>query len=92
MGYCRAVAQAERPASAKALLAADEAKADRALGPLGLGGTVRVQVLDEAASVARRKLGLDWDEIGALLGTVRGLCPVRALTVRLHFRNHVLDR
>ncbi len=66
------------------LLSADEAKADRALGLLGLGGTVSVQVLNEAASVARRKLGLDWDEIGEFLGTVRGLCPVRALTVEVH--------
>jgi predicted nucleic acid-binding protein len=66
------------------LLSEDAAKADRALALLGAGGTVSVQVLNEAASVARRKRALDWDEIGALLGTVRGLCPVRALTVGVH--------
>lgn len=66
------------------LLSEDAAKADRALALLDSGGTVSVQVLNEAASVARRKLGLDWDEIGELLGTVRGLCPVRALTAEVH--------
>jgi predicted nucleic acid-binding protein len=66
------------------LLSEDAAKADRALALLASGGTVSVQVLNEAASVARRKLDLDWDKIRELLGTVRSLCPVRALTVEVH--------
>ncbi len=58
------------------LLGKDEAKADRALALLGSGGTISVQVLNEAASVARRKLGCDWQQLAELLGTVRGLCAV----------------
>ncbi len=66
------------------LLSKDEAKADRALALVGSGGTVSVQVLNEAASVARRKLGCDWRQVGELLGTVRGLCAVRPLTIHVH--------
>lgn len=68
------------------LLSADAAKADRALALLGSGGTISVQVLNEAASVARRKLRCDWAQVGELLGTVRALCPVRPLTIEVHDR------
>lgn len=39
------------------------------------GGVVSVQVLNELAAVARRKLGLTWEEVGEALGAIRVLCP-----------------
>ena len=40
------------------LLSGDAAQADRAEAVLALGGTISVQVLNEFAAVASRKLGL----------------------------------
>jgi predicted nucleic acid-binding protein len=49
------------------------------------GGVVSVQVLNELASVARRKLGMTWDEIGEVLGAIRVLCPSPVpLTIETH--------
>ena len=49
------------------------------------GGVVSVQVLNELASVARRKLGMTWDEIGEALGAIRVLCPSAVpLTIETH--------
>ncbi len=48
------------------------AVAARAL--LGRGCTIRVQGLNEFASVARRKLGKSWAEIGDALDAIRALC------------------
>jgi predicted nucleic acid-binding protein len=49
------------------------------------GGVVSVQVLNELASVARRKLGMTWDEIGKALGAIRVLCPSPVpLTIETH--------
>ncbi len=39
------------------------------------GGVVSVQVLNELAAVARRKLGMTWDEITEALAAIRVLCP-----------------
>ncbi|HUC75372.1 MAG TPA: PIN domain-containing protein [Vicinamibacterales bacterium] len=40
------------------------------------GGVVSVQVLNELASVSRRKLGMSWQDIGEALAAVRVLCPL----------------
>lgn len=72
------------------LLSADAAKADRAEALLAGGGTVSVQVLNEFASVASRKLGLSWAEIREVLATVRAVCDVRPLAVETHDRALVL--
>ena len=45
-------------------------KADRARSLLAKGGVISVQVLNEFATVARRKLGKDWDEIDAAIEDV----------------------
>lgn len=66
------------------LLSADTAKADRAEALLTAGTSISVQVLNECASVARRKLRCDWTEIAEILATLRALCPVRPLTVEVH--------
>ena len=39
------------------------------------GGVISVQVLNELASVSRRKLGLSWEDIGDALAALRVLCP-----------------
>ena len=45
----------------------DPAKADRAEKLIGDGGTISVQVLNEIANVARRKMGMSWTETHTLL-------------------------
>ncbi len=52
---------------------------------LAVGGYVSVQVLNEFAAVARRKLNLSWEEITDALSAVRVLCePPIALSVNTH--------
>ena len=41
---------------------------------LSAGGKLSVQVLNEFVAVARRKLGLEWEEIGEAVAAVRTLC------------------
>ena len=66
------------------LASADPAKADRAEELVGDGGTISVQVLNEITNVARRKMGMSWAETRAFLSTIRGLLPVRPLTIDVH--------
>jgi len=68
------------------LLSNDAAKADRAEALLAAGGVLSVQVLNEVAVVASRKLGLAWPEIREVLGTVQSLCQVEPMTVATHER------
>ena len=63
---------------------ADTAKADRAERLLAGGGVISVQVLNEIANVARRKMGLSWPETCGLLATLRALLSVEAVTVQTH--------
>ena len=52
---------------------------------LANGGVISVQVLNELASVSRRKLGLSWEDIGDALTALRVLCPSAApLTTDTH--------
>lgn len=49
------------------------------------GGVVSVQVLNELASVAHRKLKMSWQDITDALGALRVLCPsVVPVTVETH--------
>jgi predicted nucleic acid-binding protein len=66
------------------LVSSDARKADVAESVLAAGGHVSVQVLNEFASVARRKAGLAWSEIGELLDHVRQVCTVHPLTLDVH--------
>ena len=66
------------------LLSADAAKADRAEELLAGGGTISVQVLNEFAAVASRKLRMPWPDINEVLTQVRAVCEVQALTVQTH--------
>jgi len=65
-------------------LLAAEAKADRAEALLASGGTVSMQVLNEFASTAFRKLKLTWPEIREVLAGVRATCDVVPVTVAIH--------
>lgn len=48
-------------------------------------GTISVQVLNEFANVAARKLHRPWPEIGSALAAIRTLCaPPLPLTVAIH--------
>lgn len=52
-----------------------DARSDRARALLAEGGTISVQVLNEFADVARRKLNRPWPEVRQALADVRALCP-----------------
>ena len=66
------------------LLSADATKADRAERLLATGGLVSVQVLNEFASVAARKLAMRIAEIKLILSTIRTICTVKPLDVETH--------
>ncbi|MDR3471831.1 MAG: PIN domain-containing protein [Devosia sp.] len=68
------------------LASGDAGKARRAEAVLAAGGTVSVQVLNEIANIGRRKMGLDWSELGDFLGAIRALVTVVPLTVETHLR------
>ena len=65
-------------------VSSDLAKSERAKSRVRDGGTISVQVLNEVANVARRKMRMDWAEIADVLGVFRGLLTVRPLTVDIH--------
>jgi predicted nucleic acid-binding protein len=66
------------------LLSKDAAKADRAEALLVSGGVVSVQVLNEFASVASRKLAMTIAEIREILSTIRAACAVMPLDIETH--------
>ena len=66
------------------LLSEDTQKADRAEAIIALGGVISVQVLNEFASVASRKLKMSYTEIRDTLSIIRSICDTRALTVAIH--------
>lgn len=66
------------------LFSGDVAKADRAESALLNGGWVSVQVLNEFASVASRKLAMTWPEIREILAPIRAVCRVVPVTVETH--------
>ena len=63
----------------------DDARAAIAQRLLASGGHISVQVLNEFAAVARRKLKKSWTEISGALEDIRNLCePAAPLTVSIH--------
>ncbi|TCU76867.1 putative nucleic acid-binding protein [Bradyrhizobium sp. R2.2-H] len=66
------------------LLSGDAAKADRTEQALLGGGVISVQVLNELANVARRKMRLSWQETHTLLDSLRGLLTVYPVTLDIH--------
>lgn len=74
------------------LLSADTAKADKAEYLLEQGGVVSVQVLNEFASVTRRKLGKTWDEVAEMLNILKATCKVELVSLSTHDRALLLAR
>ena len=68
------------------LLSEDAAKADRVEELLTGRGTISVQVLNEFAAVASRKLSLSWGEIKDILGPIRAICEVDPVSIEIHDR------
>ena len=66
------------------LASADAAKANRAEAVIAAGGAISVQVLNEVANVARRKMRMSWADTHTLLQTLRELLTVHPLTVETH--------
>ncbi len=62
----------------------DSAKADRAERIIAGGGAISVQVLNELANIARRKMRMSWRDIHAFLSTLRGLLTVHPVTIETH--------
>jgi predicted nucleic acid-binding protein len=73
------------------LLSGDSRKADRVEQLLAERGTISVQVLNEFAAVALRKLRMKLGDIREILETVRAVCTVEALTVATHDRGLAIN-
>jgi predicted nucleic acid-binding protein len=57
------------------------------------GGIISVQVLNEVAAIASRKMSKPWPVIGAELDIIRALCEVVPLTVETHdMGRHIAQR
>jgi predicted nucleic acid-binding protein len=66
------------------LTSGDPAKADRAEAMIAGGGGISVQNLNELANVARRKIGMSWQDTHAFLSLLRGLLNVHPVSVETH--------
>ncbi|MBL8499337.1 MAG: PIN domain-containing protein [Nitrosomonas sp.] len=66
------------------LLSADHIKAGKAEDVIASGGTISVQVLNEFASVASRKLQMPFEEIQEILTQIRTICAVEPITIDTH--------
>ena len=66
------------------LFSSDTLKADRAESLLQSGGLISVQVLNEAASVCLRKLKMTWEDVDAVLETLKSTCEVLPVTLASH--------
>jgi len=62
----------------------DPVKAAKAEEIVRLGGMISVQVLNELANVARRKMHLSWAETHDFLNMLRSLLTVHPLTIETH--------
>lgn len=62
----------------------DSEKANRAEAIVREGGATSLQVLNEIANVARRKMKLSWQETCGFLSSLRELLTVHPVTVDTH--------
>ena len=65
----------------------DPVKAEKAEAIIGRGGAISIQVLNELANVARRKMRLSWRDTHSfvsILRGLRGLLTVHPVTVEIH--------
>ncbi|HTD72185.1 MAG TPA: PIN domain-containing protein [Steroidobacteraceae bacterium] len=68
------------------LLSDDTVRADRIETLLTARGVISVQVLNEFAVVALRKLKMPLHEVREILDTIRAVCAVEPITVETHDR------
>jgi predicted nucleic acid-binding protein len=66
------------------LLSRDSDKADRVEQLLEEGGTISVQVLNEFAAVALRKIKLPLSDVREILETIRAVCKAEPVTLETH--------
>ena len=66
------------------IASSDPVKADQAEAAIAGGGAISVQVLNELANVARRKMQMSWADTHAFLTIFRGLLMVHPVTVEIH--------
>ncbi len=62
----------------------DPEKADQAEARVGSGGAISVQVINELANVARRKIRMSWQDTNGFLSLLRDLLTVHPVTVETH--------
>lgn len=72
------------------LISRDAAKARRAEKLLSARIAISVQVLNEFASVARRKHSLDWTELVEILAGIRHFAELQPLTLDTHLHGLAL--
>ena len=66
-------------------VAQSDPRGPRAEALLGAGGVVGVQVLNEFASVARRKMRMSWKDVTEALDAIQILCPLPVpITISTH--------
>jgi predicted nucleic acid-binding protein len=68
------------------LLSDDPIKADRVENLLSARGVIGIQVLNEFAAVALRKLRMPLIEVREILDTIRRVCDVEPITIETHDR------
>ena len=68
------------------LLSDDTVRADRIETLLSARGVISVQVVNEFAVVALRKLNMPLSEVREILGTIRAVCAVEPISVETHDR------
>jgi predicted nucleic acid-binding protein len=66
------------------IASAETRKADQAEKLISAGGAISVQVLNELAHVARRKMQMTWSETHAFLNALRELLTVHSATLETH--------
>ena len=66
------------------IASSDSVKADQAVAAVARGGAISVQVLNEIANVARRKMRMSFADTHTFLNMLRGLLTVHPLTVENH--------
>jgi predicted nucleic acid-binding protein len=63
----------------------DDPRSVKAQELLGRGCVIGVQVLNEFTNVARRKLGMTWEELHVALSSIMVLCPtVLPMDIEVH--------
>ena len=68
----------------------DSVKADQAETAIAGGGAISVQVLNELANVARRKMRMSWTDTRTFLSMLRDLLVVHPVTLETHETGLVL--